>query len=73
VLEHPGAWLPAEPANLYHADLPRSEPPCRVLFRTMPGRIANSPPCRGDGGWLLECSLSADALRKQETWHGPQD
>jgi DUF1680 family protein len=36
VLEHPGAWLPAEPANLYQAELPSRQAPRPTTLRLIP-------------------------------------
>jgi DUF1680 family protein len=36
VLEHPGAWLPAESANLYQAELPSGQAPRPTTLRLIP-------------------------------------
>jgi uncharacterized protein len=36
VLEHPGAWLPAEPDDLYQAALPNPQPPRPTNLRLIP-------------------------------------
>ncbi len=36
VLEHPGAWLPAEPGNLYQATLPSGEAVRPTTLRLIP-------------------------------------
>jgi uncharacterized protein len=49
VLQHLGAWLPAQPSNLYHVAEPESEPGRPTTLRLIPCYAlspVNSPPCR---------------------------